>query len=159
MDVSSCEGQTDKGLTTRGACYLQNVSDRILHEFSLPESQFYSASHECFLDIGAYGTSPVQISYVNGVVNFRARPLADVFFDTDMHGKVDTAYYRCFKTARQLMQMFPDIENMQGFNAKKSVHNKYELVYTVCPNQTSTPRRVGVLDQSVRTQLPIGHHN
>jgi len=132
-----------KDLQPEELAYLQNVSDRILHEFALPQSQFYSASHECFLDIGAYGTSPVQISYVNGVVNFRARPLADVFFDTDMHGKVDTAYYRCFKTARQLMQMFPDIENMQGFNAKKSVHNKYELVYTVCPSTDKHAKKGG----------------
>ena len=49
-----------KDLNHEELAYLQNVSDRILHEFSLPESQFYSASHECFLDIGAYGTSPVQ---------------------------------------------------------------------------------------------------
>jgi hypothetical protein len=89
-------------LSNNERAYLQAVSDRILHEFALPESQFYSSSHECFLDIGAYGTSPVQISYINGVVNFRARPLADVFFDTDQHGKVDTVYYRCYKTARQV---------------------------------------------------------
>jgi hypothetical protein len=123
--------------------YLQAVSDRILHEFALPESQFYSSSHECFLDIGAYGTSPVQISYINGVVNFRARPLADVFFDTDMNGKVDTVFYRCYKTARQLMQMFPDIENMHGFNATKSVHDKYELVYTIEPNNKKVAKKGG----------------
>ena len=123
--------------------YLQAVSDRILHEFSLPESQFYSASHECFLDIGAYGTSPVQISYINGVVNFRTRPLADVFFDTDYHGKVDTVYYRCFKTARQLMQMFPQVEGMQGFNPTKSVHDKYELVYTIEPNNNRVAKKGG----------------
>ena len=115
--------------------YLHQVEDRILHEFSLPESQFYAASHECFLDIGAYGTSPVQISEVDGVINFRSRPLADVFFDTDMHGRVDTAFYRCYKTARQLLQMFPHIADMDGFNPKASVHNKYELVYAVEPNE------------------------
>ncbi len=123
-----------KDLNPEERGYLQNVSDRILHEFSLPQSQFYSSSHECFLDIGAYGTSPVQISYVNGVVNFRARPLADVFFDTNQHGIVDTVYYRCYKSARQLMQMFPEVENIRGFNKSKGVHNKYELVYTICPS-------------------------
>lgn len=123
-------------LTPEELTYMQQVEDRILHEFSLPESQFYSTSHECFLDIGAYGTSPVQISEVDGVVNYRSRPLADVFFDTDMHGKVDTIYYRCYKTARQLMQMFPQVEDMKGFNPKDSVHNKYELIYTVEPNES-----------------------
>lgn len=130
-------------LSNNERAYLQAVSDRILHEFALPESQFYSSSHECFLDIGAYGTSPVQVSYINGVVNFRARPLADVFFDTDQHGKVDTIYYRCYKTARQLMQMFPDIENMQGFNPSKSVHDKYELVYTIEPNTDKKAKKGG----------------
>lgn len=123
--------------------YLQAVSDRILHEFSLPESQFYSSSHECFLDIGAYGTSPVQISYIDGVVNFRARPLADVFFDTNQHGQVDTVFYRCYKTARQLMQMFPQVEKMQGFDASKSVHDKYELVYTIEPNDNKVAKKGG----------------
>ena len=47
----------NKDLTPEEQSYLQTLSDRILHEFSLPESQFYSSSHECFLDIGAYGTS------------------------------------------------------------------------------------------------------
>ncbi len=132
-----------KNLNNNELAYLQAVSDRILHEFSLPQSQFYSASHECFLDIGAYGTSPVQVSYVDGTVNFRARPLSDVFFDTNQHGQVDTAYYRCYKSARQLMQMFPGIEEMQGFNAKKSIHNKYELVYTVCPSADKHAKKGG----------------
>lgn len=121
--------------------YLQKVADRILHEFALPQSQFYSSSHECFLDIGAYGTSPVQISEVNGVVNFRSRPLADVFFDTDQHGTVDTVYYRCYKTARQLMQSFPAVEDMDGFNKDSSVHNKYELVYTIEPNTDKAAKK------------------
>jgi len=123
--------------------YMQAVSDRILHEFSLPESQFYSASHECFLDIGAYGTAPVQISDIDGVVNFRARPLADVFFDVDYYGKVDTVYYRCFKTARQLMQMFPQVADMDGFDANKSVSTKYELVYTICPSKDKRAKEGG----------------
>ena len=123
--------------------YLQSTADRILHEFSLPKSQFYTSSHECFLDIGAYGTSPVQISEVDGVVNFRSRPLADVFFDTDQYGTVDTVYYRCYKTARQLMQMFPQVEGMDGFNKDQSVHNKYELVYTIEPNTDKAVKKGG----------------
>lgn len=59
--------------------YLHMVEDRILHEFGLPDSQFYAASHEAFLDVGAYGTSPVQISEVDGVITFKTRPLADTF--------------------------------------------------------------------------------
>lgn len=121
--------------------YLQAVEDRILHEFSLPQSQFYSSSHECFLDIGAYGTSPVQISEVDGVVNFRARPLSDVFFDTDQYGTVDTVHYRCYKTARQLMQAFPNIADMRGFNPNDSVHNKYELVYSIYPNTDKAAKK------------------
>lgn len=123
--------------------YLQQVADRILHEFSLPKSQFYSSSHECFLDIGAYGTSPVQISEVDGVVNFRSRPLADVFFDTDQHGTVDTVFYRCFKTARQLMQMFPQVEDMKGFDKNRSVQGKYELIYTIEPNRDKAAKKGG----------------
>jgi len=121
--------------------YLQGVADRIFHEFALPQSQFYSSSHECFLDVGAYGTSPVQISEVNGVVNFRSRPLADVFFDTDQYGTVDTVYYRCYKTARQLMQAFPNVEDMEGFNKDNSVHNKYELIYTIEPNTDKAAKK------------------
>jgi hypothetical protein len=132
-----------KDLTAEEHSYLQNLSDRILHEFALPESQFYSSSHECFLDIGAYGTSPVQVSYVNGVVNFRARPLADTFFDVDSHGKVDTVFYRCFKTARQLMQMFPQVEDMRGFDKNKSTHNKYELVYSIHPSVDKRAKKGG----------------
>ena len=123
--------------------YLHMVEDRILHEFALPDSQFYAASHEAFLDIGAYGTSPVQISEVDGVITFKTRPLADTFFDTDMHGKVDTVHYRCYKTARQMIQMFPGIEDMDGFKASRSVHDKYELIYTIEPNTNKASKKGG----------------
>ena len=123
--------------------YTQKVADRILHEYSLPKSQFYSSSHECFLDIGAYGTSPVQISEVHGVINFRSRPLADVFFDTDHHGTVDTVFYRCYKTARQMMQSFPQVADMKGFDKNMSVHNKYELVYSIEPNNDPAAKKGG----------------
>lgn len=128
-------------LTDEERLYLQQVADRILHEFALPQSQFYSSSHECFLDLGSYGTSPVQISEVNGIVNFRSRPLADVFFDTDHHGTVDTVFYRCFKTSRQLMQMFPQVENMDGFDKNRTIHGKYELVYTIEPNNDPAAKK------------------
>ena len=128
-------------LTTDELSFLQGCEDRILHEFSLPQSQFYSASHECFLDIGAYGTSPVQISEVDGVINFRSRPLSDVFFDTDQYGTVDTVHYRCYKTARQLMQAFPNIADMRGFNPNDSVHNKYELIYSIYPNTDKAAKK------------------
>tara|TARA_X000001388_G_scaffold35474_3_gene24990 strand:- start:4709 stop:5776 length:1068 start_codon:yes stop_codon:yes gene_type:complete len=32
--------------------------------------------------------------------------------------------------------MFPQVEDMKGFNPKDSVHNKYELIYTVEPNES-----------------------
>jgi hypothetical protein len=128
-------------LTPDELTFLQSCEDRILHEFSLPQSQFYSTSHECFLDIGAYGTSPVQISEVDGVINFRSRPLSDVFFDTDQYGTVDTVHYRCYKTARQLMQAFPGIEDMRGFNPNDSVHSKYELIYSIYPNTDKAAKK------------------
>jgi hypothetical protein len=123
--------------------YLQKVSDRILHELALPESQFYSSSHECFLDIGAYGTSPVQVSYQDGVVNFRTRPLSDTFFDVDSHGRVDTVFYRCYKTARQLLQMFPQVADMQGFDKNRGISSKYELVYTIQPSTDKRAKKGG----------------
>lgn len=136
-------GKDSTQYTSEERQYLQAAADRILYEYSLPKSQFYTSSHECFLDIGAYGTSPVQISEVDGVVNFRSRPLADVFFDTDQYGTVDTVYYRCYKTARQLMQMFPQVADMDGFNKDQSVHNKYELVYTIEPNTDKAAKKGG----------------
>jgi len=126
--------------------YLNTVTDRIFHEFALPQSQFYGASHECFLDIGAYGTSPVQISDVNGVVNFRARPLSDVFFDVDEYGEVNTVYYRCFKTTRQLVGLLPEVVNVDGFSDKDK-NKKWELVYSIEPSQDTRSKmggRIGV---------------
>ena len=122
--------------------YLNTVTDRIFHELALPQSQFYGASHECFLDIGAYGTSPVQMSYVKGVVNFRARPLADVFFDVDEHGEVNTVYYRCFKTTRQIVGLLPEVVNVEGFSDKDK-NKKYELVYSIEPSKDSRAKKGG----------------
>jgi len=122
--------------------YLHMVEDRILHEFALPDSQFYASSHEAFLDIGAYGTSPVQMSDIKGIVNFRARPLSDVFFDVDEHGEVNTVYYRCFKTTRQLVGLLPEVVNVDGFSDKDK-NKKWELVYSIEPNQDTRAKKGG----------------
>ncbi len=122
--------------------FLENLSNRVYHEFAVPQSKFYQSYHEMFQDIGSFGTSVIYIDRSKPTLLFKSCPLGDSFFDTNEEGDADTMYFRRFLRTKALIQMFPQVVNQDGFdpNATNKMH---ELVYSVEPSSDIRARKGG----------------
>jgi hypothetical protein len=82
------------------------LRDLLFRQRYAPTANFASQAFECYLSLGAFGTSALFIDEIPGVtLRYRAIPLSEIVIDLDHTGRVDTVY-RCFKlTARQAMQI------------------------------------------------------
>ena len=78
--------------------------------FNLPETNFITAVHEMYLDIGAYGTAVFYVEDRPGKpIQFRSFHLADCYVAENHEGMIDTCYRKYKHTARQLMQLYSDV--------------------------------------------------
>ena len=124
--------------------FLERLSNRVMFEYATPQSQFYPTSHEAFQDIGSFGTAAVYVNQNKGVINFKSCPLADTFFDVNEEGEVDTTYYRRYLSTKAMIQQFPHIVNIQGFDAN-ATNQKWELVYSVEPSDDVRATKKGTV--------------
>jgi hypothetical protein len=138
------EGIPSAMLSDEELIFLEKLSDKVNHLYALPDCQFYSSSHEAFHDIGSFGTAVVYVNRDKPIINYKACPLADSFFDVDEEGKVDTMFFRKFLSNKALAQQFPDVVNVKGFDAFAQ-SKKYELVFSVEPNNDPAARKGGRL--------------
>lgn len=121
---------------------LESLTNMFMHDFSLPQANFYGANHEAFSNLGSYGTAPVEQCIRNGVVTYKARPLQDTFFDVDENDIPNTVYFRRYVTGRQMLRQFPNADTIEGFNSK-DLSRRYELWYTCEPSEDHRARKGG----------------
>ena len=103
--------------------------------FSLPETNFITSIHELYLDIGSYGTGVIYVEDRPGkAIQFRSFHLADCYIAENHEGVVDTLYRKYKHTARQLMQLYPDVlpEKFKE-NAIKQPFQEFTCVHAVEP--------------------------
>lgn len=122
--------------------FLERLSNKVQHIYSLPVSQFYSTGHETFQSVGSFGNGVVYINRDKPIINFKSLPLADCFFDVNDEGDVDTLYYRKYLSPKALFQMFPDVVNLQNFDIDNKTA-KHELVFSVEPNLDPRAKKGG----------------
>ena len=122
--------------------FLEKLSDKVQHLYSLPQSQFYPTGHETFQSIGSFGNGVVYVNRDKPVITFKSCPLADSFFDINEEVFVDTMFYRRFMSPKALFQMFPKVVNNRAFDIDAKTA-KHEIVYTVEPNDDSRARKGG----------------
>lgn len=154
-------GKPSADLSDEELVFLEKLSNRVSHILALPSSQFYSAGHEAFHDLGSFGTSVTYVDRTGPVIAFRSCPLADCYFDVNHIGQVDTMFYRKYISTKALIQQFPEVVNVEGFNPEETTQ-KHELVYSVEPNkdiQAQHNGKVGNTRPFVTTYyLPALHH-
>ena len=136
------ESKPSAELTSEELIFLEKLSHKVMHILALPDCQFYSAGHEAFHDLGSFGTSVTYVDRTGPIITFKSCALADTFFDVNQVGKVDTMYHRKFLTTKALIQMFPNVVNVQGFDPE-TTDAKHELVYAVEPSQDIRAQRHG----------------
>lgn len=85
--------------------YLQEIT-QIDHNI-LHNSNFQTEIHECYLDLGAFGTQALRIDEDDEtIVNFTSRPIFEFVCDENHKGFVDTVGRTKTYTGRQLLQKF-----------------------------------------------------
>ena len=86
--------------------YMSDVEEMMWQRLYQPGSNFTTALHECYLDLGAFGTSVLFVGQRDdGGLMFESRPLSECLIAENHEGRVDTVFRRTTYTVRQMMQM------------------------------------------------------
>ena len=102
--------------------YLAHVEETMWARLYQPGTNFTTALHECYLDLGAFGNCIMFVGQRdNGGLMFEARSLAECVFAENAEGRIDTVL-RCTEyTVRQMMQM----QVSDGWKVSAKVVEKY----------------------------------
>ncbi len=86
--------------------YLADTEEIMWSRLYQPGTNFTTALHEMYLDLGAFGTAILFVSQrESGGLIFECRPLAECVIAENADGRVDTIYRKTDYTIRQMMQM------------------------------------------------------
>lgn len=103
--------------------YMAHVEEVMWQRIYAPGTQFTTSMHECYLDIGAFGTCVLFIGESeDGGLLFQAKPLAEVVIAENADGKIDTVFRKFRFTVRQVWQM----QNQLGWKPSDETRKKYE---------------------------------
>ena len=116
--------------------YLADVEEIMWQRLYQPGTNFTSALHEFYLDLGAFGNAILFLGQrAGGGLVFESRSLAECVFDENAEGRIDTVY-RCTEyTVRQMTQMAewdisPDVKD--AARAEKW-DDKIKIIHAVFP--------------------------
>jgi hypothetical protein len=95
MRLRPSDPQYDGDMEIQG--WLDDATEKMLHEFSSPRAKFSLSMHENYLDDAAFGTS-VIMAFDRGrdVTLFKSLPLSECYLSENDDGDFDTLY-RCYK--------------------------------------------------------------
>lgn len=103
--------------------YMSSVEDVMWQRLYQPGSNFTTALHECYLDLGAFGTSVLFVGQRDdGGLMFESRPLSECLIAENHEGRVDTVFRRTTYTVRQMMQM----KETDGWAVSDKVEQLYQ---------------------------------
>lgn len=106
LRIANKDDYTDDELT-----WLELVSDIIYSEYSRPEVNFNPSIHECYLDLGAFGTCVMNQEYNTSDrhIKFRAFPLSICYMVEDANGNIRELHRRIVMTAKQIADEFDTV--------------------------------------------------
>lgn len=129
--------------------WLGFVADTIYSCYCREGATFNLAVHECFLDLGSFGTCNLYQEWDEESSNilFSAKPLQHSYFLENSRGFVDTVHFEIDWTMRQIKQEFGDVlppKLMQQANAPHQ-DRLYRIIHAIYPRTDSIPK--GMLPQ------------
>ena len=119
--------------------WIEEAQRLCLEVFNRPAGNFHPAAHEFYLDLGAFGTSVMQIYDEPGVgPMFRTFHLGECFLQMNYLGRVDTVYRKFSHTAKALVEEF-GLENLPEGVARSYLegnpYKKFECLHVVKPRK------------------------
>lgn len=136
------EGVPKHSLTSEEAEWLDEVSEIIYSSYCRSDSSFNLALHECYMDVGSFGTGVVcqEWDTDNSNLVFYAKPLQHCFFLEDSKGRVDTMFIRYYWTIRQIKQEFGEVLP-PNLMKQKNNEKTFEIIHAVYPRSGAMPGR------------------
>ncbi len=154
--------------------WFEDTNRILFRERYATTANYASQQHEVYMGLGAFGTGALYVdSDVRGGLRYSAINIAEILFDINFQGVVDTSLRKFMQTARQMKQM-QDAGRYGALPAAvtKAVTAKpdqqFEVIHCVTPRSDVNPQRsdhrgmpfasyyVSVEDQ---TQLSEGGYN
>ena len=127
--------------------WLAHVEEVMWQRVYQPGTNFTTALHETYLDLGAFGTAIMFVGQRDdGGLLFESRPLSECVIDENVDGKVDTVFRKTTYTVRQLIQM----ERQEGWKVSDKVRDlfrdqKYDetivVIHAVYPRSDRDPKK------------------
>ena len=103
--------------------YLSDVEEVMWQRIYQPGTNFTTAIHENYLDLGSFGTSIMFVGQRdNGGMLFESRPLAECVIAENSEGRVDTVFRLTEYTVRQMWQM----QETDGWELSDRVKDLYK---------------------------------
>lgn len=103
-----------------------------------PRANFASQAHECYIDLGAFGTSTLFIDELVGRgIRYRSIPLNECFVAENHQGIIDTVHRRFPMTARQAAQRFGEAKLAEAIKRalEKNPEQSFDFIHCVKPNE------------------------
>jgi len=123
------------------------VMQAVLHQ-----SNFYSAVHGLYADLGAFGTGLLVETADEDGIHFHLCNPGEFVIDINSNNEIDTFYRRMHMTARQIVDKF-DNKNIPDFIKGQCEHTRnvtarYDVIHAVFPrNEFKTLGRVASTDK------------
>jgi hypothetical protein len=115
--------------------WLDKVSEIIYAYYTRESANFNLAMHECYLDIGSYGTACINQEWDNDLqgIIFSSKPLQFCYFKENSKGRVDTVIFKYDWTIRQCMQEFGQVLPPKLMEKAGNLENRVEVLHCVFP--------------------------
>ncbi|NDB93712.1 MAG: hypothetical protein EB165_03580 [Euryarchaeota archaeon] len=129
--------------------YLSDIEQVMWQRIYQPGTNFTTAIHECYLDLGAFGTAILFIGQQDdGSLLFECRSLSECVISENMDGRVDTVFRITKYKVRQLMEMERAGEWEVSDETKQKFQNQkhdedVEVLHVVMPREDRDPSLKG----------------
>ena len=136
MGMQEIDLTRDKDVKT----YLSEVEGVLWQRIYQPGTNFTTALHEFYLDLGSFGTAIMFIGKRdNGGLLFESRTIAECVIDENVDGRVDTVFRISEYTVRQMMQMakrgWEVSDRVKDLARDKKWDDKIKVIHAVYPRE------------------------
>ncbi len=143
--------------------HLETATNQILAIFSNPDSNFYAAMHEGYFEITGLGTT-VIFKRGKGINSFfQTIPIADVYFEENDFGRVDTVYRPIYMTPKQVLDQFPTIDDDVRTYVESNLRNvpsqRLKVIHTIRPRKKRSPKKIDKLNKKYESVYILADNN
>ena len=117
--------------------YLDEVTQVLFAARYSPHANFASQAAECYMGLGAFGTSCMFVDDSLRGLRYRSVHLSEIFVAENHQGVIDTVYRRFQMTARQAAQKFgvDKLSQAQKQAAEKAPDRTFDFLHAVHPRE------------------------